>query len=328
VNAQRATELVPLLLELTEEFCRELRAYILEVASERGGRAILGTVQDRPETEDVHAEIDRVCEERFWSKCQELETRGLRVWIISEHHPEGYGHDKPNVICQIDPFDGTDQFLRGIWEAWYSVFTFTTPRGQALAGGCVDFISGLLYLADAVNKGVWQVYLPSGKRTEVFPSQETKLSGKSVVASYKGKWRYLAPWFIMVQDYLGRERFAGITHYSWGGSFIYALLAAGVFSVYIMTREPTDEIRPGRAFVVAAGLRLYSVSEEGALRLFRWTQKSRVTFFIAAPNRELAQSIVDGIWGRDEEAVREQRGWLARSLRFLSRPRMRQVNPS
>ena len=109
---------------------------------------------------------------------------------------------------------------------------------------------------------------------------------------------------------------------------MYALLAAGVLDAYIMPGEPTDEIRPGRAFVEAADLCLYSVTEGGALRLFRWTQRSRVTFFIAAPNRQLASSVVAGIWKKDEED-QDGRGTLAKIRRFFSRvfsqPRLRRL---
>jgi len=329
VNTSKDTEFVPQLLEFTEQTCKRAWQFAQDNLIEKeAGREVLGPVADRETTEDEYVEADRLLEEDvIWANCQELlEPLGIRVHVVSEHHPEGYGHENPNVFLWSDPVDGTDQLIKGILEAVYTVFSFTTPDGQPLVGGTVDLVAGILYLADAVNKKSWRVSLRTGKRVEVFPSQETELSGESVVVSYKGKWRYLAPWFMMVQDYLGRERFAGITHYSWGGSFVYALLAAGVFSIYIMMREPTDEIRPGRAFVAAAGLCLYSVTEGGVLRLFTWAQKKRVTFFIAAPNRELAQSVVDGIWGRDEEAMRQQRGWIARLVRRLSRPRMRHVN--
>ena len=106
------------------------------------------------------------------------------------------------------------------------------------------------------------------------------------------------------------------------------MLAAGVLDAYVMPGEPTDEIRPGRAFVEAADLCLYSVTEGGVLRLFRWTQRSRVTFFIAAPNRQLARSVVDGIWKKDEED-QDGRGTLAKIRRFfakaVSRPKLRRL---
>lgn len=328
MNTLTSNELVPLLRELVEQFTAEIRPIVLELAKYRGGREILGAVKDRPATEDVHVEIDRVCEAKFWEKCQEFEARGVRVRIVSEHNPQGYGVEDPNVACDLDPFDGTDQFLKGIWEAWYSVFSFTTPGGRALFGGCLDFIAGILYTADALQKKVTQQFLDDGVTFEVSPSKETELSGNSVVASYKGKWRYLEPWVMMVQDYLSQEQFAGITHYSWGGSFIYALIAAGVVSVYLMPREPTDEIRPARALVGAADLCVYSVTQGGILRLFRWSQKRRVTFFIAAPNRKLAESVVNGIWKGGEED-QDGKGTLAKMRRaaskLFSQPRLRRL---
>lgn len=295
--------LIPLLLELTEQYAAMIRPEILKLARERGGREILGEVQDRLPEEDEYKEVDRFCEERFAQKCGEFRERGLRVWIVSEHYPKGYGDKAANIICHIDPFDGTDQFSKGIWEAWYSVFSFTTPQGKDLYGGCIDFIAGVLYVADAVSKKVLQRFLDSGEELEVFPSSAGELSKKSVAASYKGKWQYLAPWFTMVEDYFARQEFAGVTHYSWGGSFVYALLAAGVLQTYIMPKEPTDEIRPGRAFVVAANLFLASVTEAGTLRRFPWGQKRRVSFFIAAANERLARSIIRGIWRKEPANV-------------------------
>jgi len=95
--------------------------------------------------------------------------------------------------------------------------------------------------------------------------------------------------------------------------------------LYIMMNEPTDEIRPGRSFVAAADLCVYSVIEGGILRYFRWSQKRRVTFFVAAANEQLARSVVGGIWGtRDED--QDRKGFAARArrkvLNALSRPRI------
>lgn len=315
----RPSELVPLLLELTEQYAKEIRPIVISLAKAGGGQEILGAVRDRPTEEDVHVEVDRICEERFAKWCSSFESKELRVRIISEHHPEGYGAKNPNVICYLDPFDGTDQYVRGIWEAWYSVFSFTTPAKQALAGGCLDFIAGILYTANVPQKRVVRRFLDTGEELEVSSLREVELTGKSVVASYKGKWKYLGPWFRMVEDYFDQERLAGITHYSWGGSFVYALLTSGVLSAYIMTREPTDEIRPGWAFVAAADLCLCSATEAGILRMFQWSQKSRVTFFIATPNRILAQAIAKGIWGKEGERGRGRLG------NILSRPRIRSI---
>lgn len=295
--------LVPLLLELTEQFCREICVYVRDLAEQRQAREILGVVEGREVTEDVYVGIDKQCQNMFWEKCQEFAARGLRVQIVSEHPLEVDQHqpEDPNVICYIDPFDGTDQFLKGIWEAWYSVFSFATPEGQDLVGGCVDIIAGIMYTANVLEpepeQRIKRVFLNSGRLEFVTPSRVAELPADGVVASYKGKWRYLDPWMMMVASWFGQERFRGVTHYSWGGSFVYALLAAGVFLAYIMVREPTDEIRPGRAFVAAAGLFLASVTETGVLRRFRWAQRRRVRFFIAAANENLARSVIRGIWG-------------------------------
>ena len=328
MNTSASTvELRPLLLELAEQFGREICGRVLEFARERGGREVLGTVAGREITEDVYRGIDRECQEIFWQTCQEFVSRGLRIRIISEHALEEHQHqpENPNVICYLDPFDGTDQFAKGIWEAWYSVFSFTTMDNQPLAGGCIDLIAGILYIADAGNKVVKRTYLETGETSIVSPSSATELSGESVVASYKGKWRYLMPWILMVSGHFAQERFRGITHYSWGGSFVYALLAAGVIEVYIMPGEPTDEIRPGRAFADAANLYLCSVTQGGVLRLFTWSQKRRVTFFVAAANEQLARSVVGGIWGTRDEG-QDRKGFTARVKRkvsnVFSRPRI------
>lgn len=295
-------ELVPLLLELTEQFCREVCDYVRKLAEQQQAREVLGVVEGREPTEDVYVEVDRKCQTMFWDTCQEFAARGLRVRIVSEHSLEEHQPEPkdPNVVCYIDPFDGTDQFLKGIWEAWYSVFSFATPNGQDLVGGCVDLITGIMYTANTLEpvpgQRITKVFLSSVRREFVNPSRAAELPADGVVASYKGKWRYLAPWMTMVETFFGQEHFRGVTHYGWGGSFVYALLAAGVFHVYIMVREPTDEIRPGRAFVAAAGLFLASVTETGVLRRFRWGQRRRVPFFIAAANEILARSVIRGIW--------------------------------
>ena len=322
-------ELRPLLLELAEEYCRETPEFVLDLARKGEGREIIGSVAGRTKTEDRYVGIDKIMEDRFWGKCKEYRGKGLRIRVISEHFPEGYGDDNPNVVCDLDPFDGSDQYRKGIREAWYSVFSFTTVDDQDLAGGCVDILNGIMDIADPMKKEVRRTYLATRSSPEVTsvvsPVAATELSDDAVVASYKGKWEYLRIWFLVLFGFFGQSRFAGITHYPWGGSSIYALIAAGVVWLYIMVNEPTNEIRPGRSFVAATDLYVSSVVEGGILRYIRWSQKRRVPFFIAAANEQLARSVVGGIWStRDED--QDRRGFTARVKRKVSnafsRPRI------
>ena len=122
------------------------------------------------------------------------------------------------------------------------------------------------------------------------------------------------PWIKKVRRFLDQKKFAGITHYPWGGSFIYALIAAGIVAIYVMFDEPTDEIRPARAFVEAAGLTLYSVRKGKVLEPFDWTQEERVDYFVAASSEQVARSFVEGMWQRN--SIR------GRTLSLLRRARL------
>lgn len=286
------------LLELAEGFCREVIDLVLDSADEGQGRQTTGDVPGRESSEDVEVGIDGLCEALFQSWVERYPELNIR--IISEHRPDGYGSEDPDILCYLDPFDGSDQYRKGIREAWFSVFSFVKPDGTSLAGACVDILAGQLYLTDG-KREITRVSLRSEQRVNVSPRKEVTLSSESVVAAYKGKWRYFDPWVLNLNRLFSQEELAGVTHTGNGGAYVYAFLAAGVFSAYIMFGEPTDEITPGAAFVQAAGLQLFAVVD-GELKSFHpilgpqdaelLDEGGRVEFFIAVPTKGLAEHIV------------------------------------
>jgi len=297
--------LTSLLVPLLTDYLRAVRKLVLDTAAQGRGREILGDVPGREADEDVHVKVDWICEELLSVLCLDAHQRyGLKFWIRSEHAPQGYGvgcelKEDADVECDVDPFDGTDQFLKGIQEAWWSVLTFS-HNGVPLVGGAVDILGGVIYRS--FNGRVERISTRSNRRELVVPRDETSLSGDSVVASYKGKGKYFFPWVKLVQNLFAQEHLAGVTHYGNGGSFVYALLAAGVLSAYIMDAdpgEPISEISPGAGFVEAAGLCLLVVKGGSVRRLSALSgMEGRVKgIFIAACTEELARAIAEGLQG-------------------------------
>jgi fructose-1,6-bisphosphatase/inositol monophosphatase family enzyme len=298
-NGLATEQLLVALSALVIDYLRAVRRLVWDAHEKNLGRTILGSVVDREESEDVHAGIDKMCEDLLVEYCSALShERGVRFWIRSEHTPQGYGigcdtKEDAHVECDVDPFDGTDQYLKGIREAWWSVLSFS-HNGVSVLGGAVDILGGVVYLSS--EEGVVKISTRTNRRENMFPLQERKLTGESVVASYKGKWRYFCPWVGRVHKLFEKKELAGVTHYGNGGSFVYALLATGILWAYIMDGqpgEPISEISPGAAFVQSAKLCLLVVKGSNIRRFNPLSgMEGRVDgIFIAACNEELAWSI-------------------------------------
>lgn len=274
------------------EFAVRARGLVLRLAEQGGGREVLGGVSGRPEEEDVYMGIDEQCQKLF---VEVVQARGLSMEVVSEHGIFTIGEGVPHVRCLLDPFDGTDQFRRGIRESWYSVFSIVDRATlRPLFGATLDILGGRLYLAS--SDGVKVVSLQTGVEISCSSRASVRLRD-GVLASYKGRAKYLLPWVRRMRRVIERPENAGVTHVGFGGSFIYALMAAGVVDAYVMRREPTDEILPGIAFVEFADppLRLFEVSR-GALKGLearRLTRAKRIPMFIAAGSDALAAELAN-----------------------------------
>ena len=258
-----ATEwLVSVLVVLTTDFLRSVRKLVLDLDRQDLGREILGEVAGRNPNDDKHGGVDKKSEELFAVFCTGAWVEhGIKFWIRSEHNQQGYGigcdsREEADVECDIDPFDGTDQYVKRFREAWWSALTFSRG-GVPLVGGTVDILVGILYLA--YGGRVEEVSIRTGRRKRVLPRQEWQLNAESVVTAYKGRWKFISPWVERVEQLFSREDLEGTTHTGNGGSFVYSLLAAGVLSAYIMEEEPVSEISPGAAFVQTTDLCLLLV---------------------------------------------------------------------
>jgi hypothetical protein len=93
---------------------------------------------------------------------------------------------------------------------------------------------------------------------------------------------------------------AGITWHGKGGSFIYAFVAAGIFSAYAMPNEPVSEILPGLAFAELAGFPVLVREEDGSWVPFSIRAhgtRERVPFLVVACTKELAEEMIRSIKG-------------------------------
>ena len=293
--------LVALLVPFMERYLRRVRKLVLDAHARDLGRDTLGSVEGREESEDVYLGIDEESELEFTRECAELhQEHGLKIWIRSEHHQKGYGvgcnqKRHADVECDLDPFDGTAQYALRLQESWWSVGSFSR-KGVPIVGGAVDILAGTIYLAH--DDRVEEISIRSNRHRRVFPRDEISLSGASVVASYKGRWKYLFPWVELMEGVFSQESLKGINHNGNGGTPAYPWLAAAVTSAYVMPEgEPISEISPGAAFVRSAGLYL-GVLRGNELEPFNPVagMKGRVDgVFIAACTEELAHDIADRI---------------------------------
>lgn len=309
-NGLATEQRLVVLVALVTDFLRAARKAVLDADAHDLWRGTIGSVPGRELSEDEYVEVDKSCEDLLVLFVREVyQEHGISFWIRSEHHPVGYGigcerQEEASVECDIDPFDGTDQYRKRLRSAWWSVLTFS-QGGKPLVGGAVDMLGGAIYRG--YSGKIEEIITRTNHRAEKLPRTETYLSDESVVTSYKGKWRYFFPWVRRVTRLFSRKSLAGITHYGDGGSFVYALLAAGVLTAYIMDRvpgEPISEISPGAGFVESAGLCLLVVKGRNIKRFNPLSgMEGRVDgIFIAACNEELAWSIAkqlqSSFWGQ------------------------------
>ena len=286
------------LLQFIESYLREVAAQVPVLAEQGAGRAVLGSVPGRPESEDVEIALDRICEELFLTKFRDL---GTEIVLYSEHGTRHIGREggRPEHLVSLDPFDGSGLFLRGLSAEWWSVLTvFTAENKVPCAGGAVDVLRGELYLA--LDGEATLLSLDDGSRTALTPSRKTAIDNDTVIAAYLMNPTYLLDWTEKSKGLLGSllERFPGVRLWPNGGSCIYPWLARGLVHAYLMFDEPRSEIDPGLAFAWATGYPVYSVQTDGSLVPYQFMpggQAERVPFFIAACTRELAEEIVQYI---------------------------------
>lgn len=300
------------LLRLMKSYFRKLRGRVLDADEENRGRGIIGGVAGREAEEDVEIGIDRLAEDLFKEVLERFQKRnpalrGIRVF--SEHSPKGYGSEEPTILCYIDPFDGSDEYLKRIESSWYCAVTFTTPDWKPLAAGMFDILAGKLYLISEAS----EEYEPGKKVTTVItlrtegeetaiPDPRTRVPSKepAVLAAYMGRSQYLRPLVDMLGPLLPPEEtrtrnFRQLTWHGKGGSFVYAWIAAGKLIAYIMPNEPVSEILPGWGFAALAGFPILVMGEDGLWVQFNPAvhgKQERVPALIAACTSGMAQDVV------------------------------------
>ena len=291
-----------LVLELFQDYLRRLHQVILDADEEDSGREILGTVDGREASEDVEIKIDEVAYRLFADVLAEYQANNfsfLDVWVRHEHDHKGSGVSNPKIRIDLDPIDGSDEYLRRIRNSVYSaVCARDADTLKPLAAATLDVHGGMIYSVGQDGR-VSMEFLRSGRVTTVDLAGHTALADTGVVgAVYVGRMRYLTPWMEALQEILSRPEHAGIALHGKGGSFVYAFIAAGVFSFYVMPDEPVDEILPGLAFAELVGFPV--LVREG---IGNWVQfdieshgeLERVPFLVVACTNELASELTDAV---------------------------------
>jgi fructose-1,6-bisphosphatase/inositol monophosphatase family enzyme len=280
-------------------YLRQLALEVPGLGREGGGRDVLGPVAGRDEREDVEIGLDRYSEDLLqrW-----LEGAGADVELYSEHSRRRIGGDGPAPhLITCDPFDGSGHFMRGLPAEWWSVLTVWERADGELVpvmGGAVDINRRELYKAG--GSVVTVAGLDSGEETEVHPSDATFLSDDSIIAAYLMSPQYLKAWTNRSARLLDRmeKMFPRARLWTDGGACSYPWLARGLTHAYIMYDEPRSEIDPGLGFAAASGLGVYSVSENGDLRQYRFEPErsaGRVPWLIVACTEALARDIVRAV---------------------------------
>ena len=266
------------------------------------GREILGTVEGREVSEDVEIKIDEVAYKLFSDVLLDYQSDNvslLNVWVRHEHDHKGSGAANPEIRIDLDPIDGSDEYLRRIRNSVYSVVCARDADTlRPLVAATLDVYGGMIYSAGSDGR-VSIEFLRTGRVTTVDPASHTALADTGVVgAAYVGRMRYLIPWMGALQEILSRPEHAGIALHGKGGSFVYAFIAAGVFSFYVMPDEPVDEILPGLAFAELAGFPVLVREGTGIWVQFdirSHGELERVPFLVVACTNELAAELTAAV---------------------------------
>ncbi|MDA0264210.1 MAG: hypothetical protein O3A93_07905 [Chloroflexi bacterium] len=291
-----------LVIELFHTYFRKLHQLVLDADEEDRGRGVLGLVAGRDETEDVEIGIDKAAYTLFSEILEEFQARypgKLDAQFHHEHNHAGTASEDPKIRIDLDPVDGSDEYRRRIRNSVYSAVSARDAKTmRPLAAATLDIHAGMIYTVGE-DRQVTVEFLRSGRKTTAKPAQHTALSDDGIVgAAYVGRMKYLSPWMAAFQDILSREEHQGVSLHGKGGSFVYAFMAAGVFSFYAMPNEPVDEILPGLAFAELAGFPVLVKEEDGRWRPFdiraHGTQES-VPFLVVACTQELARELTDAV---------------------------------
>ena len=277
-----------------DKYLRHLIIEVPKLDSSGFGRNTIGAVPGRQETEDVEIGLDKYSEdllETFIEKSQ------CNVKLYSEHSTRIIGDiDQSDYLITCDPFDGSGHYMRGVPSEWWSVLTVWDPGSmKPIWAGAADINRKELYFAD--SQGVKLETLSDDQSRSVTASNQTKISGDSIIAAYLMSPEYIRYWTSKSSKLLQslEENHPTLRMWTDGGACSYPWLARGITNAYMMFNEPRTEIDPGLGFAWASGVKVYAVSDSGELNEYVFDpQKSsgRVPWLIAACNKDFATDLV------------------------------------
>lgn len=291
-----------IVIELFHSYFRRLHDFVLDSDEADLGREVVGAVEGREATEDVAIKIDLEAAKLFADFHKDFKARypgRLEAVIYHEHDHPGTEDDDAKIRFDLDPIDGSDEYLLRIRNSIYSaVCVRDLETLRPIAAATLDVHAGMIYSVGEDGK-VTVEFLRSGRKTAVGPARHQALSEKGVVAAvYVGRMKYLAPWMAAFQEILSRDEHKGVSLHGKGGSFVYGFVAAGVFSFYAMADEPVDEILPGLAFAELANFPVLVREDDKSWSPFdirTHGKQERVPFLVVACTQELAGELTKAV---------------------------------
>lgn len=240
--------------------------------------------------EDDQIEIDSLGDALLQ---EALQKHLLRALVYSEI--SAYGSTDPEIYGVIDPFDNSSEHRKRLDTPPYTVLSFYDLKGSPLVAGVGDPLRNRLF----INRGNqnYLIDLQTGEEEMIFPSSVKRIDDdRFVLATYDCAKRYFTPFkdhftqLIEGMSQKGRK-------YSHGGAFVYAYLASGAVSAYVMFDEPRSEIDPGLPLALAAGCTVVSVNPDGTFENYRFVPgrqriEDEIPFFIAACTPQIRDEII------------------------------------
>ncbi|MAT08403.1 MAG: hypothetical protein ACJ0A8_02945 [Dehalococcoidia bacterium] len=277
-----------------DKYLRHLIIEVPKLDSSDFGRNTIGAVPGRKETEDVEIGLDKYSEDLLETF---IKKSGSNVKLYSEHSTRTLGDaGQSDYLITCDPFDGSGHYMRGVPAEWWSVLTvWDSESMKPIWAGAADINRKELYFAD--SNGVKLETLADDQSRFTRASDQTKLSGDSIIAAYLMSPEYIRYWTSKSSKLLKslEENHPTLRIWTDGGACSYPWLARGITNAYMMFNEPRTEIDPGLGFAWASGVKVYSVSNTGTLKEYEFDPSKsteRIPWLIAACNKDFATDLV------------------------------------